>query len=36
MEDRPPLHLGVVAIEKEVFGLTSTKVANFTFANNSI
>ena len=26
----PPLHLGVVAIEKGAFGLPSTKVANFT------
>ena len=27
----PPLHLGVVAIEKGAFGLPSTMVANFTF-----
>ena len=27
----PPLHLGVVAIEKESLGSPSTKVANFTF-----
>ena len=27
----PPLHLGVVAIEKEAFGSPSTKVANFTY-----
>ena len=27
----PPLHLGVVAIEKGVFVSPSTKVANFTF-----
>ena len=27
----PPLHLGVVAIEKGTFGLPSTIVANFTF-----
>ena len=27
----PSLHLGVVAIEKEAFGLPSTMVANFTF-----
>ena len=26
----PPLHLGVVAIEKGAFGLPSTMVANFT------
>ena len=28
MELRPPLHIGVVAIEKGAFGLPSTKVAN--------
>ena len=28
---RPPLHLGVVAIEKGAFGLPSTTVANFLF-----
>ena len=28
-----PLHLGVVAIEKEAFGSPSTKVANFTYLN---
>ena len=27
-----PLHLGVVAIEKEAFGSPSTKVANFTYS----
>ena len=27
----PPLHLGVVAIEKGAFGSPSTKVANFIF-----
>ena len=27
----PPLHLGVVAIEKGAFGLPSTMVANFTY-----
>ena len=27
----PPLHLGVVAIEKGAFGPISAKVANFTF-----
>ena len=27
----PPLHLGVVAIEKGAFGLPSTLVANFTY-----
>ena len=27
----PPLHLGVVAIEKGAFGSPSTMVANFTF-----
>ena len=31
MEYRPPLHLGVVAIENRAFGLPLTKVANFTF-----
>ena len=31
MEYRPPLHLGVVAIEKGALGLASTTVANFTF-----
>ena len=31
MEWRPPLHLGVVAIEKGAFGSPSTMVANFTF-----
>ena len=31
MEKRPPLQLGVVAIEKGAFGLLSTKVANFTY-----
>ena len=29
MEKRPPLHLGVVAIEKGAFGSLSTMVANF-------
>ena len=28
MKKRPPLHLGVVAIEKEAFGSQSTNVAN--------
>ena len=27
----PPLHLGVVAIEKGAFGSPSTMVANFTY-----
>ena len=27
----PPLHFGVIAIEKGAFGSPSTKVANFTF-----
>ena len=27
----PPLHIGVVAIEKGAFGSHSTKVANFTY-----
>ena len=31
MESRPPLHFGVVAIEKGTFGSPSTKVTNFTF-----
>ena len=30
MEKRPPLHRGVVAIEKGAFESPSTKVANFT------
>ena len=30
MEQRPLLHLGVVAIEKGIFGSPSTKIANFT------
>ena len=30
----PPLHLGVVAIEKGAFGLPSTMVANFTYLLN--
>ena len=30
-EYHPPLHLGVVAIEKGAFGSHSTMVANFTF-----
>ena len=30
MESHPPLHLGVVAIEKGAFGSPSTKVTNFT------
>ena len=29
MEYRPPLHLGVVAVEKWAFGSSLTKVANF-------
>ena len=29
---RPPLHLGVVAIEKEALGSFSTTVTNFTYA----
>ena len=28
--ERPPQHLGVVAIEKGAFGSSSTKVVNFT------
>ena len=31
MELHPPLHLGVVGIEKEAFGLPSTMVTNFTY-----
>ena len=31
MEYLPPLHLGVVAIEKGAFVRPSTKVTNFTF-----
>ena len=31
MELLPPLHYGVVAIEKEAFKSPSTMVANFTY-----
>ena len=31
MELHPPLHLGLVAIEKGTFRSFSTKVANFTY-----
>ena len=31
----PPLHLGVVAIEKGAFGSPSTTVANFTYMVSS-
>ena len=31
MELRPPLHFGVVAIERRAFGSPSTTVANFTY-----
>ena len=31
---RPPLHHGGVAIEKRAFGLSSTKVAKFTYLFN--
>ena len=31
MEKYPPLHLGVVPIEKGAFRLPSTEVTNFTF-----
>ena len=31
MQLRPPLHLGVVAIEKGAFKSPSTKFANFTY-----
>ena len=31
MEQRPPQHLSVVAIEKGAFGSPSTKVAKFTY-----
>ena len=31
MELRPPLHLGVITIEKGSFGSSSAKVANFYF-----
>ena len=33
MEYHPPLHLGVVAIEKEAFGSPSAKVAYLTFSS---
>ena len=36
MEEGPPLHLGVVAIEKGAFGLPSTTVANFTLLHEVI
>ena len=35
-ELRPPLHLGVVAIEKGVFWSPSPTVANFTFTSNKL
>ena len=35
-ELRPPLHLGVVAIEKGAFGSPSTMVANFTYFTSSL
>ena len=35
-EVAPTLYLGVVAIEKVAFGLTSTKVANFFIVSNGI
>ena len=31
MEQRPPLHLSVVVIEKGAFGLPLSKVTNFIF-----
>ena len=31
MMQHPPLHLGVVTIEKGAFGSPSTKVSNFTY-----
>ena len=31
MELHPPLHIGVVAIEKGALGSSSTTVANFTY-----
>ena len=31
-QKRPPLHLGVVAIQKGAFGSPSTMVANFTYS----
>ena len=36
VEQRPPLHLGVVAIEKGAFGSPSTMVANFTYISISL
>ena len=36
MEECPPLHLGVLAIENEAFWLPSTTVANFTYLFNWI
>ena len=32
-EERPPLYLGVVAIEKRIFGSPSTKVDYFIYIN---
>ena len=32
MEYHPPLHLGVVAIEKGAFESPSTKITNFTYS----
>ena len=32
----PPIHLGVVAIEKGAFGLSSTQVANFTIYSSLV
>ena len=31
MEFLPPVHFGIVAIEKGAFWIPSTKVTNFTF-----
>ena len=32
----PPLYFGIVAIEKEAFGLRSTTIANFTYTYEQI
>ena len=34
MEQRPPLHLGVIAIENEAFGSLSTTITNITDITN--
>ena len=36
MEYHPPLHLGVVTIEKGPFGSLSTEITNFTYVFNKL